>query len=180
MGTKTPTLKTNDNSGEKRKSGPVPGHIKKKIEILIPRPPREKVRRKNPKTGLDMNNNPTGKGGFKKGNPYAFQPGNPGNPNSLGRPKGRPSVLLSDAYRVQLSDPCPLPGFEGMTWAEVIARGIATNAATGDVQCAKEMREVTEGKTPETVNLNATVNADTAMEAREKLAGKLLIKSNKN
>ena len=86
---------------------------------------------------------------------------------------------MSDAYRVQLSDQCPLPGFEGMTWAEVIAVGIATNAATGDVQCAKEMREVTEGKTPETVNLNATVNADTAMEAREKLAGKLLAKPKK-
>ena len=77
---------------------------------------------------------------FEKGNAYAFKPGQSGNPK--GRPK---SIVLSEAYRHALVQPFPGDP-EGRTYAEVIAGKLVESAALGEVACAREIADRTEGK----------------------------------
>lgn len=88
---------------------------------------------------------PTGKP-FAKGNPYAFKPGQSGNP--AGRPKSR---TLSEAYRALLSQ--PLKDDPTRTVADVVAAAMVQNAFAGDVAAAKELADRTEGKAKQGIDL---------------------------
>jgi len=78
---------------------------------------------------------------------FRWKPGQSG--NSAGRPK---SITLSEAYRKQLA--LPFPGdAEGRTYGEVIAERIATRAAEGDYQAAKEIADRIEGRARQPLNL---------------------------
>lgn len=80
-------------------------------------------------------------GTFTGRHPWAFQPGQSGNP--AGR---RPSITLSAAYKQKLASVCEQDP-HGRTWAEVIAEGMIVAAAQGKTAPAKELRETTEGST---------------------------------
>jgi hypothetical protein len=81
-----------------------------------------------------------------------WKPGQSGNPS--GRPKkSTDAKRLSDAYRIQLQEQCTAEGLEHLTWAEAIAVGMAQAAARGETTAAKELRETTEGKTPENIRI---------------------------
>lgn len=70
-----------------------------------------------------------------------------------GNPGGKPKTkLISQAYRKVLQQIDPNDP-EGRTFAEIIALGMVRAAAMGMAPCAKEIRETTEGKLPETVNV---------------------------
>jgi hypothetical protein len=84
---------------------------------------------------------------FQKGNPYAFKPGQSGNPN--GRPKTR---TLSEAYRVMLGQPLPNDP-KGRTFADCIAETIGLKAARGDVIAAKEIEDRVSGRPKQTVDV---------------------------
>jgi hypothetical protein len=81
-------------------------------------------------------------GTFKTPPPWAWKPGQSGNPN--GRPK---QTTLSAAYKAALSK--PFPDGSGRTFAEVIAESMLFEsiAGTQKVQAAKEVRTATEGST---------------------------------
>jgi hypothetical protein len=76
------------------------------------------------------------------------QSGNPG-----GRPKKKP---ITEAYEAMATSKVPIAvleslqraGFEGRTWAEAWAFGLAVKAARGDVPAAKEIADRVEGKPP--------------------------------
>lgn len=117
-----------------------------KVTLMIaPTPP--------PKKGK-----PRGKS-FAKGNEHAFKPGQSGNP------KGRPPITgheraithsskkISEAYAIYLEQRCGLEGYEHLTWGEAIAHGMMRVAVGGDVQAAKELRESTEGKIADKMQL---------------------------
>lgn len=133
------------------------------LNVLAPKPRKKKVM-------------PEGKK-FEKGNKYAYKPGQSGNPS--GRPRGTGQSKLSKAYDVVLGQKVPkeilaLYGVEDMTWAEVIARGMASKAATGDTPAAKEIREVTEGRLPESVNMTGSIDYTAGQGAKELLLGKIV------
>ena len=46
-----------------------------------------------------------------------------------------------------------------MSWAEAIAKGITNKAVEGDVSAARELRESTEGKTPDRVMVGGLEDA---------------------
>lgn len=71
---------------------------------------------------------------FKPGNPYRIKPGQVLNPG--GKPK-----LLSEAYRQWLE----CVDEDGVSNAAKVAAAMGTNAAIGEVQAAKELRQATEG-----------------------------------
>ncbi len=81
--------------------------------------------------------------------------------------------VLSKAYKQHLTEQCILPGLEHLTWAEAVAYGIANAAVGGEVPAAKELREATEGKLPENLNVNAELSGALAIGAKQKLLGKL-------
>jgi hypothetical protein len=103
--------------------------------------------------------------GNKKGvealKPYRFQKGQSGNP--AGRPKGTGNIVLSDAYKHILKQPCPpdvcrklkLSVSDGLTVAEALAWQVLRRSIgmiDNDGLCfaaVTELREVTEGKVPE-------------------------------
>lgn len=103
----------------------------------------------------------------------AWQPGQSGNP--AGRPKGPSKNLLSKAYKAILGNPLDedlrqelgLP--EGCTWADAIGYNVVKRAL-GKVPDEKicfraitELRETTEGKTPEKVIAAGTNEELTAL-----------------
>jgi hypothetical protein len=101
---------------------------------------------------------------FAKGNELAAKKGEVRNPWGCGG-KTRQVKLLSEAYRIGLQDLAPesfakAVGMQEATWAEVISRGMLQSAYKGEVSAAKEIREVTEGKTPETVYLSGGKDKD--------------------
>lgn len=85
---------------------------------------------------------------FAKRNPYAFKPGQSGNP--AGRPK---SITLSEAYRKALAQVCPEDP-EGRTFAEVIAARLVAEAAAGEVSSAREIADRTEGKPRQALDID--------------------------
>jgi hypothetical protein len=100
---------------------------------------------------------PTGKP-FAKGNPYAFKPGQSGNP--AGRPKSR---TLSEAYRALLSQ--PLPDDPTRTLADVVAAAMVQNAIAGDVAAAKELADRTEGKARQSIALSVDDRMKSVIES---------------
>jgi uncharacterized protein DUF5681 len=98
------------------------------------------------KAPADKQRKNSGKKLFAKGNPYAFKPGQSGNP--AGRPKSRP---LSEAYRALLSQ--PLKDDPTRTVADVVAAAMVQNAFAGDVAAAKELADRTEGKAKQGIDL---------------------------
>ena len=84
-------------------------------------------------------------GRFAPGNPFAFRPGQSGNP--AGRPKG--VRYLSETYRdrlaqVSTSDP------EGRTHAQILGDMVVTAALSGNLKAITEVTDRTEGR-PKTV-----------------------------
>jgi Family of unknown function (DUF5681) len=69
-----------------------------------------------------------------------WQKGQP-SPNPAGRPK---QTKLTAAFREVLAE--PFPGGRGLTYAQVIARRVASDAAKGNLMAVKEIADRTEGK----------------------------------
>lgn len=88
-----------------------------------------------------------------------FIPGNSGNPS--GRPKTR---LLSEAYREQLADAMDRGD---KTYAQGIARVMVEKALHGDVYAASHLSERTEGKAPQAVNVQYSVDPNTMKRIAE-------------
>jgi hypothetical protein len=70
-------------------------------------------------------------------------------------------------------DNCMLPGFEDLTWAEAIALGMCMAAARGETSAAREVRETTEGRIPEVMNIGGTIDYDAGKSAKEMLLQQL-------
>jgi hypothetical protein len=98
------------------------------------------------KAPADKQRKNSGKKLFAKGNPYAFKPGQSGNP--AGRPKSR---TLSEAYRELLRQ--PLRDDPTRTVADVVAAAMVQNAFAGDVAAAKELADRTQGKAKQGIDL---------------------------
>lgn len=99
------------------------------------------------------------------------------NQTTKAREKGVGLDRITKAMTIRLGAKCDVPGLDDLTWAEAIAAAltrVATDAANRNiVNAAKELRESTEGKTPDNVNLNATLNQSEGEEAQNLLLGKL-------
>lgn len=111
---------------------------------------------------------------FQKGNKWTVKPGEVRNPK--GGPKG--SKLISKAYNVLLSSKVPAKiakehGLTNVTWAELIAMGMAKAAAGGETPAAKEIREVTEGKLAETMNLTGHIDYTAGQTAKDQLMARI-------
>jgi hypothetical protein len=77
-------------------------------------------------------------------------------PNPGGRPRTK---LLSAAIRRFLAMPDPNDP-KNRTFAEQIALGLIREAVSGNVQAAKELREITEGKIPDKLEVGAPGELD--------------------
>jgi ABC-type hemin transport system ATPase subunit len=95
---------------------------------------------------------------FEKGNKWAIKKGEVRNPlGNNGRGKG--ITILSEASRDRLQQKVSkeiekLLGLEDVTWAEALVLAAAKDVITnGNMVAFKELREITEGKTPETIYL---------------------------
>lgn len=76
-------------------------------------------------------------------------------PGVSGNPSGRPaSQTLSKACRFILSE--IVPGMNGVTYAEAIARRLADKALEGDVRAAAELAERAEGRPSQPIDLEVT------------------------
>jgi hypothetical protein len=91
-------------------------------------------------------------GTFAPGNKLGnrFPKGASGNPN--GRPK---LTLLSEAIRAQLA--VTAPDANEKTYAEVIAEKLCTEAASGNVNAAREIADRTEGKPKQSLDIDMAV-----------------------
>jgi hypothetical protein len=106
---------------------------------------------------------PNKKGNAENLKQFQFQPGKSGNPS--GRPKGSGTKKISEAYTAYLEqkmpdDECRQLNFEpGTTWADALAiqtmrRSLGLVDANGICFTAiTELRETTEGKTPDKAEL---------------------------
>lgn len=149
-----------------------PGGSKGKREAhLTIKVPIDRPKRKNRKATA---------GSFKPGHPYRYQPGHapvPGAGRKLGG-KNR-MTKLSESYKLALEDEAPedLKKWFGVTgkctMAEIIALGMTRRAAIEDTTAAKELREVTEGKLPDTLNLEGNINYNAGKSAKDILTAKL-------
>jgi Family of unknown function (DUF5681) len=127
-------------------------------------------------TGMRPKLRPRGKP-FRKGERHAFQfkPGQSGNPG------GKPKIhqRIGAEYATRLLEPVPqelaaVLGVEpGTHWAEAIARAVIARAARGDVSAAREVREVTEGRTPATLNLEGKIDYAAGQNAKRRLLKQL-------
>ena len=62
---------------------------------------------------------------------------------------------------------------KSVTWAELIAFGMAKAAARGETPAAKEIREVTEGKLAETMNLTGHIDYTAGQTAKDQLMARI-------
>ena len=129
----------------------------------MPRKPKQEIVLKVEPIGPKKKGKPRGKP-FQKGTQYAAKKGEVRNPWGC-KGKSRGIRILSEAYKIGLQDLAPkhfaeAVGMEEATWSEVIGRGLLQSALSGNVQAAKEIRESTEGKTPETIYLSGGKDKD--------------------
>jgi len=106
---------------------------------------------------------------FEKGNKLALETGikkgEKKNPKGLNQ-WGNGAVLISEATRQHLQRQVPkdvaeaLGCAEGLTFAEALSVSASLHAINGNIAAFKEMREITEGKTPETVYLTGGKDKD--------------------
>jgi hypothetical protein len=90
-----------------------------------------------------------GKGGTVPPAEYRFRAGVSGNPG------GRPAVrTLSKACREVLSQ--PVPDGSGLTFAEAIAKKLASKALEGDVRAAEELADRSEGRPGQSIDLTVS------------------------
>jgi CheY-like chemotaxis protein len=118
---------------------------------------------------------------FEKGNGYAVKPGEVR--NRVGRRGPKPGAaawakLLSKGYTAILSSRVPNAiakehDLKNVTWAELIAFGMAKAAAKGDTAAAREIREVTEGKLAETMNLTGHIDYTAGQTAKDQLMARI-------
>lgn len=107
---------------------------------------------------------PRGKA-FEKGNVLAAKKGEKRNPKGLNQ-WGNGATLISEATRQHLQRQVPkeiaesLGCKEGLTFAEALSVSASLHAINGNIAAFKEMREITEGKTPETVYLSGGKDKD--------------------
>jgi hypothetical protein len=85
--------------------------------------------------------------------PYRWKPGQSGNPS------GRPAVQRLSAAMRNILGQC-VPGMNGMTFAEVIARSLAKRAAAGDVRAAEILRDTSEGRPTQSISLEVSQLAE--------------------
>jgi hypothetical protein len=114
---------------------------------------------------------------FKKGEGHAFQfkPGQSGNPGGKPKIQQRMSAeydaFLARAIPDEVALAVGLP--PGSTWAEAIASAVIARAACGDVSAAREVRDVTEGHVPPSVNQEGKIDYAAGLDAKQQLLKKL-------
>lgn len=121
---------------------------------------------------------PRGKA-FEKGNPWAWKPGQGG---GGGKRKGTGIAVISKAYTAQLTSKVPVEVAEALgfdtehlpTWAEAMAAGVIARAVAHDTPAAKEVREVTEGRLPESLSVDGKIDYTAGESAKDRLLGKLM------
>lgn len=102
---------------------------------------------------------------FEKGNQYAATKGEKRNPKGLNQ-WGNGATLISEAARQHLQRKVPkeiaelLGCNEGITFAEALSISASIHAINGNMVAVKELREITEGKTPETIYLSGGKDKD--------------------
>lgn len=106
---------------------------------------------------------------FEKGNKMSaesgIKKGEKRNPKGLNQ-WGNGATLISEATRQHLQRKVPdevaeLLGCEpGITFAEALSISASLHAINGNIPALKEMREITEGKTPETIYLSGGKDKD--------------------
>lgn len=102
---------------------------------------------------------------FEKGNQYAAKKGEVRNPKGLNQ-WGNGATLISEAARQHLQRKVPkeiaelLGCEEGITFAEALTISASIHAINGNMVATKELREITEGKTPETIYLSGGKDKD--------------------
>lgn len=101
--------------------------------------PKPKPKPLKPEPDFSIQETRRSNGQFTGAHPWAFKPGQSGNPN--GRPR---KITLSAAFRDKLAETCSHDPAR-RTWAEVISEALCQEAAMGKVPAAKELREATEG-----------------------------------
>lgn len=107
---------------------------------------------------------PRGKA-FEKGNSHAAKKGERRNPKGLNQ-WGNGATLISEATRQHLQRQVPdevaeaLGCNKGITFAEALSISASLHAINGNIAAFKEMREITEGKTPETIYLSGGKDKD--------------------
>jgi len=118
------------------------------------------------KVSFPKKKKPRGKGKpFEKGNQHAITKGEKRNPKGLNQ-WGNGATLISEASRQHLVRKVPkhiakaLGCAEGITFAEALAISASLHGINGNIAAAKELREITEGKTPETIYLSGGKDKD--------------------
>lgn len=118
------------------------------------------------KVSFPRKKKPRGKGKpFEKGNSYAASKGDKRNPKGLNQ-WGNGATLISEAARQHLQRKVPqeiaeiLGCKEGITFAEALTISASLHAINGNMVAVKELREITEGKTPETIYLSGGKDKD--------------------
>lgn len=109
--------------------------------------------------GATAQQKPAGKP-FERGNPYAFKPGQSGNP--AGRPREAITPYLRDYVQRKY------PGKSDATYAEMIAKALVDCAIRGEIAAIREVFDRLDGKPRQPVNL-VDVNVDTDREAVERV-----------
>ena len=119
---------------------------------------------------------------FTKDSPWAWKPGQSGNPMGKRKPKGAGITIISKAYTAKLKDIVPPEVAEALgfdpehppTWAEAMAAGMVARAVVSDTVAAKELREVTEGKLPESISVDGKIDYTAGENAKDRLMNKLM------
>jgi len=118
------------------------------------------------KVSFPRKKKPRGKGKpFEKGNQHAIAKGEKRNPKGLNQ-WGNGATLISEAARQHLQRKVPkqiaelLGCNEGITFAEALTISASIHGINGNMVAVKELREITEGKTPETIYLSGGKDKD--------------------
>lgn len=119
---------------------------------------------------------------FEKGHQWRWKPGQSGNPHGINRKRSAGITIISKAYTAKLKDTVPPAVAEALgfdtenppTWAEAMAAGMVARAVTHDTPAAKEIREVTEGKLPESVSIDGKIDYTAGENAKDRLLNKLM------